>query len=46
MKAIASEEIVISNVALSVMKMVREESVRYKLGNEEFSPYESLRVVF
>uniref|UniRef100_F1L675 Translation initiation factor eIF2B subunit beta n=2 Tax=Ascaris suum TaxID=6253 RepID=F1L675_ASCSU len=35
-------EFVISNVVLSVLKMIREESERATLGSDEFSPYDSL----
>lgn len=38
-------EFVISNVVLSVLKMIREESERATLGSDEFSPYDSLNVI-
>ncbi|VDK50195.1 unnamed protein product [Anisakis simplex] len=37
-------EFVISNVVLSVLKMIREENERAVLGSDEFSPYDSLNV--
>ncbi|VDM50401.1 unnamed protein product [Toxocara canis] len=38
-------EFVISNVVLSVLKMIREECERATIGSDDFNPYDSLNVI-